>query len=597
MGIKYLALLVALTITIQLASSTSLGGIKHVILLVQGGRSFDHYYGTMAGVRGFHDPNVKVTNGKSVYFQKIDNSTHLLPFHINKNQAFLENDQCSVGPHNFDNRSASYIAWNDGDIDSWVIANGPYSWSYFKREDIPIHFDIADGWTIADMYSEPVIDQSCLYPNLNLVNGASEGTTPFSDILKEFRDGWQLSSGSNAKFLSIHTSNTSARINESGYAGLDLFFARTEEGGLAPLTLIEAPGTFSELPPGTPVGGAIFQSQIINAVANSPIYNETLLLISYDTTGGYGDHVEPTIASDGSEENNCPILSVKKENASLPIVSSTIPGFRVPLIAISPYTRGGRVFTEPSDVNSQILFLERWAKEAYNLTIYSESVNPWRRKYMSDLTNIFDFQRRDLTIPILTDVFQDTAGNKSSAFQPNTKMCRDKISNFVEPEVPYNRQTEYNALYFEQGYKQLRGNLTEGRYLVIEKYEDDRSSRSDVTPGGSSTLRDGLMGFSTAPACKSYNCIDERFTVHYTEDFFVPKFNLKSFLSKRFMNNSAGATNSSETAAKLTILFNTDDGYTIQNEDGKYLNFNFPALEEPQFSENRTTFNIYAVSY
>ena len=37
-------------------SKASLRDIKHVVLLMQENRSFDHYFGTMAGVRGFADP-------------------------------------------------------------------------------------------------------------------------------------------------------------------------------------------------------------------------------------------------------------------------------------------------------------------------------------------------------------------------------------------------------------------------------------------------------------------------------------------------------------------------------------------------------------
>src|SRR3984957_9476363 len=48
----------------------SLGDIKHVVLLMQENRSFDHYFGTLAGVRGFDDAEaMKLPNGKSVFHQ------------------------------------------------------------------------------------------------------------------------------------------------------------------------------------------------------------------------------------------------------------------------------------------------------------------------------------------------------------------------------------------------------------------------------------------------------------------------------------------------------------------------------------------------
>src|SRR5215831_4400865 len=63
----------------------SFADIKHVVLLMQENRSFDHYFGTMAGVRGFNDPAaLKGPNGKSVFYQSdAENPAgYLLPFHL-----------------------------------------------------------------------------------------------------------------------------------------------------------------------------------------------------------------------------------------------------------------------------------------------------------------------------------------------------------------------------------------------------------------------------------------------------------------------------------------------------------------------------------
>src|SRR5271170_6808766 len=51
-------------------SRGSLRDIKHVVVLMQENRSFDHYFGTLAGVRGFDDANaLKLPNGRSVFYQ------------------------------------------------------------------------------------------------------------------------------------------------------------------------------------------------------------------------------------------------------------------------------------------------------------------------------------------------------------------------------------------------------------------------------------------------------------------------------------------------------------------------------------------------
>ena len=59
--------------------------IEHVVLLMQENRSFDHYFGTMAGVRGFGDPNaIRLPNGASVFEQPDPENPdgHTLPFHL-----------------------------------------------------------------------------------------------------------------------------------------------------------------------------------------------------------------------------------------------------------------------------------------------------------------------------------------------------------------------------------------------------------------------------------------------------------------------------------------------------------------------------------
>jgi phospholipase C len=54
------------------ASPYSLSSIEHVILFMQENRAFDHYYGTMAGVRGFADPNAQINpDGNSVFYQLV----------------------------------------------------------------------------------------------------------------------------------------------------------------------------------------------------------------------------------------------------------------------------------------------------------------------------------------------------------------------------------------------------------------------------------------------------------------------------------------------------------------------------------------------
>src|SRR5215470_13347793 len=62
----------------------SISDVEHVVFLMQENRSFDHYFGSLRGVRGFGDPRaVKLPTGKSVWHQPDPNNPDgfVLPFH------------------------------------------------------------------------------------------------------------------------------------------------------------------------------------------------------------------------------------------------------------------------------------------------------------------------------------------------------------------------------------------------------------------------------------------------------------------------------------------------------------------------------------
>ena len=45
-----------------------LSQVKHIVYLMQENRSFDHYFGTFPGARGFSDPTaIRLPNGNSVF--------------------------------------------------------------------------------------------------------------------------------------------------------------------------------------------------------------------------------------------------------------------------------------------------------------------------------------------------------------------------------------------------------------------------------------------------------------------------------------------------------------------------------------------------
>jgi phospholipase C len=121
--------------------------VKHVVILMQENRSFDHYFGTMRGVRGFGDRfPIPLESGKTVWLQS-DGTREIPPYHRDS-----ATSSALVGygtPHSF---SDSQAAWNQGKMGFWAKYKTQYAMGHFQREDIPFQFALAEAFTLCDAY-------------------------------------------------------------------------------------------------------------------------------------------------------------------------------------------------------------------------------------------------------------------------------------------------------------------------------------------------------------------------------------------------------------------------------------------------------------
>ncbi len=124
--------------------------IKHIVILMQENRSFDHYFGTLRGVRGFGDRfPIPLATGKSVFFQPnpVAGGPDIQPF---RRDSRVANALIGSGtPHNFPDQQA---AWQQGKMDRWIQYKNQATMGYYLREDIPFQFALADAFTICDGY-------------------------------------------------------------------------------------------------------------------------------------------------------------------------------------------------------------------------------------------------------------------------------------------------------------------------------------------------------------------------------------------------------------------------------------------------------------
>jgi phospholipase C len=140
--------------------------IKHVVLAMQENRSFDHYFGTMPGVRGFAGPTALTlaSTNESVFCQPDPQNPlgYLLPFHLNTRSTGAQ--AVPSTNHSWD---PQHDSWNGGAMDNWLPTHiavdgasvGPYTMRYYEHQDLPFHWALAENFTIFDNYHCSVLSE------------------------------------------------------------------------------------------------------------------------------------------------------------------------------------------------------------------------------------------------------------------------------------------------------------------------------------------------------------------------------------------------------------------------------------------------------
>ncbi|WP_343632396.1 alkaline phosphatase family protein [Roseateles sp.] len=399
----------------------SLKDIKHVVLLMQENRSFDHYFGTMAGVRGFDDPEAMTLQGphagKSVFQQPDPQNPDgfLLPFHLDTRKTSAQRI-----PSTNHSWKVQHEAWNGGRMDNWVPAhrkaegeNGPYTMGHYRREDIPFHFALAEAFTICDGYHSSLMGPT--WPNRMYwmtgtidADGSHGGPvisnkkipggytwTTYAERLEAAGVSWKVyqqqdNYGTNMLelFKSFMEAPKDSPLRVKGLTrGPEGQFEDDARNDRLPTVSWILPTSFqSEHPQFTPAEGAAFIASKIEAIAANPeVWAKTVFILNYDENDGLFDHVAPPVPPAGT-----PGEFVKGVPAG--------GGFRVPAIIVSPWTAGGWVSSQPFDHTSVLQFLERITG------VKEPNISEWRRRTFGDMTSVFGFEEPKATsFPVMPD--------------------------------------------------------------------------------------------------------------------------------------------------------------------------------------------------
>ncbi len=135
---------------------------------------------------------------------------------------------------------------------------------------------------------------------------------------------------------------------------LDDFFSDCALGTLPAFSFLdENYDTQSQENPQDIVVGEQLIYDVVSALANSPNWSSTLLIINYDEHGGYYDHVLPPVAL--APDAIAPVVEPGQEAYD----GFTRYGFRVPALVVSPYATPRGVTHSLYDHTSILAMMER----------------------------------------------------------------------------------------------------------------------------------------------------------------------------------------------------------------------------------------------
>jgi len=434
------------------------------VILMQENRSFDHYFGSMRGVRGFGDPRpARLRNGKTIWHQPLaevkteryhdrglpEGEEHVLPFYINP----PETTEFIAGTdHGW---STGHLSFNEGHWDRWVHhKQDVMTMGYLKREDVSYHYALADAFTICDAYHCSVHGNTAMnrpfmwsgtmdasntrgkkkngpgFGERHHVNGFTWTTYP--ERLEEAGISWKLYQGGTGEpgtptdnytdnslefFAQYHVkegADPHGPLVQKGVTDRTLkqFKEDCVGGKLAQVNWLVAPYIYSEHPEASARDGAYYVNLVMEALtANPEVWSKTVFLINYDENDGLFDHIIPPMPPMANKPNHAGLVTPDlveclygpapdefinmddHPSERRPIVPGSDPGGlqpiglgpRVPLLVISPWSRGGYVCSELMDHTSIIRFLEA------RFGVHEPNISAWRRSLCGDITAAFDF--------------------------------------------------------------------------------------------------------------------------------------------------------------------------------------------------------------
>ncbi|MFE2432401.1 alkaline phosphatase family protein [Streptomyces sp. NPDC059373] len=338
--------------------------VKHFVYLMQGDRTFDHYFGTYPGADGIPDGTC-------------------LPADLKKPAAGCAKPYALHGKAPVSlaaGQSVIDLQYDQGKMDGFVAAyerqgrDGAAAMGYYDRRDLPFYWNAADRYTLFDHFFASARHGTRLNRSYWVAGAPFDPKQPtIFDRLQEAGVSWKFyvqDYDPHETFRSLSPTDPATqtvRVPLLNYprfvddpklnghiADLDEYYRDLERGTLPAVAYIASSGAGERSARSVPAGQKLVRN-LTTQLMLSRYWDSSALLWSYDGSGGWYDHVKPP-----------------KDH-----------GFRVPALLISPYVARGKVDGTTLDATSALRFVEE----------------NWRLKPLpgqdgttvADLTSAFDF--------------------------------------------------------------------------------------------------------------------------------------------------------------------------------------------------------------
>jgi len=481
----------------------SVRDVRHVVILMMENRGFDHYFGTLKGVRGFGDRHpVPLAGGKSVWSQS-DGAREIPPYHLDTTTTSAI--RVPGTPHSFRDAQA---AWNQGKFGYWPKFKTQFSMGYYRRQDLPYQFALAEAFTICDAYHCSITtgtdpNRIMFWSGTNadpVARARGENATPANSepdnlrcwikgalpepgytyagssltwptipevleaagiswrIYQDPNDNWTGAMHGGLAFESFRTAKPGSALYEKGmkHWSLETFAKAARKGELPQVSWILPPMLWSEHPgPSSPAQGAEFTSRVLDALTNNPAtWSRAALFLTFDENDGMFDHVPPPAPPSFNVDGSLAGASTLRLDGmyfSDPqrqhlLAEDTISG------TVRPWGLGPRVpmyvispWSKGGWVNSQTFdhtSVGQFLEKRFGLSI--PGISPWHRAVCGDMLSAFDFSsRHDASLSRLPNAEGSARLVAESSARPKPVAPRAPERLFQEPGSRPSRTLPY----------------------------------------------------------------------------------------------------------------------------------------------------------